>query len=139
MILPTTGFTLTGFADKVATGLDLQLVDVTNVSAFLTFCYSMCNLLLVISAIRIAKDEIKQGKVVDLDLVELAALFHDIGDAKFHKEGQPTGREIVMAFLSKHQYQKADDVAKIVENVSFRKELAGVRNEWAESCIELHM
>ncbi|KAG0243657.1 metal dependent phosphohydrolase [Mortierella sp. GBAus27b] len=90
-------------------------------------------------ALRIAKDEIKQGKAVDVELVELAALFHDIGDAKFHKEGQPTGREIVMAFLSKHNYERADDVAKIVENVSFRKELAGIKNEWAETCVELHI
>lgn len=88
---------------------------------------------------KIAREESSQGKAVDVELVELAALFHDIGDAKFHKEGQPTGREIVMDFLSRHQYQKADIVAKIVENVSFRKELAGLKNEWAESCIELHM
>ncbi|KAF9098439.1 hypothetical protein BGX29_008221 [Mortierella sp. GBA35] len=90
-------------------------------------------------ALKIAKEESSQGKVIDIELVELAALFHDIGDAKFHKEGQPTGREIVMAFLAKHDYAKADIVAKIVENVSFRKELAGVKNEWAESCIELHI
>lgn len=44
-----------------------------------------------------------------------------------------------MAFLSRHSYAKADEVAKIVENVSFRKELAGIKNEWAENCIELHM
>ncbi|KAF9574822.1 hypothetical protein EC968_005300 [Mortierella alpina] len=90
-------------------------------------------------ALKIAHEESNQGKAVDFELVELAALFHDIGDAKFHKEGQPTGREIVMEFLSRHNYQKADIVAKIVENVSFRKELAGIKNEWAESCIELHI
>ncbi|KAG0364798.1 metal dependent phosphohydrolase [Gamsiella multidivaricata] len=90
-------------------------------------------------ALKIAKEEISQSKAVDLELVELAALFHDIGDAKFHKEGQPTGREIVMNFLSKHGYKRADEVAKIVENVSFRKELAGIKNAWAESCIELHI
>ncbi|KAG0300425.1 hypothetical protein BGZ98_009190 [Dissophora globulifera] len=90
-------------------------------------------------ALKIAREESSQGKIIDVELVELAALFHDIGDAKFHKEGQPTGREIVMAFLSKHGYQKAEDVAKIVENVSFRKELAGVKNEWAENSIELHI
>lgn len=91
------------------------------------------------SALKIAKEESTNGKSIDIELVELAALFHDIGDAKFHKEGQPTGREIVMTFLAKHDYAKADIVAKIVENVSFRKELAGIKNEWAESCIELHM
>ncbi|KAF9950774.1 hypothetical protein BGZ72_007632 [Mortierella alpina] len=90
-------------------------------------------------ALKIAREESSQGKIVDVELVELAALFHDIGDAKFHKEGQPTGREIVMEFLLRHEYQKADIVAKIVENVSFRKELAGIKNEWAESCIELHI
>jgi len=90
-------------------------------------------------ALKIAKEESLNGKQVDVELVELAALFHDIGDAKFHKEGQPTGREVVMAFLSRHSYAKADEVAKIVENVSFRKELAGIKNEWAENSIELHM
>ncbi|KAG0212058.1 hypothetical protein BGX28_006956 [Mortierella sp. GBA30] len=90
-------------------------------------------------ALKLAREESIQGKTVDVELVELAALFHDIGDAKFHKEGQPTGREVVMDFLSRHDCQKADIVAKIVENVSFRKELAGVKNEWAESCIELHI
>ncbi|KAG0074505.1 hypothetical protein BGZ90_010704, partial [Linnemannia elongata] len=82
-------------------------------------------------ALKIAKEESTNGKSIDIELVELAALFHDIGDAKFHKEGQPTGREIVMTFLAKHDYAKADIVAKIVENVSFRKELAGIKNEWA--------
>ncbi|KAG0343219.1 hypothetical protein BG004_005432 [Podila humilis] len=90
-------------------------------------------------ALKIAKEETLNGKAVDVELVELAALFHDIGDAKFHKEGQPSGREVVMSFLSKHQYAKADEVAKIVENVSFRKELAGIKNEWAENSIELHI
>ncbi|KFH64225.1 hypothetical protein MVEG_10050 [Podila verticillata NRRL 6337] len=90
-------------------------------------------------ALKIAKEESLNGKKVDVELVELAALFHDIGDAKFHKEGQPTGREVVMAFLSRHSYAKADEVAKIVENVSFRKELAGIKNEWAENSIELHI
>lgn len=90
-------------------------------------------------ALKIAKEEGASGKAVDMELVELAALFHDIGDAKFHKEGQPTGRDIVVAFLTKHAYNKADEVAKIVENVSFRKELAGTKNPWAESCVELHM
>ncbi|KAG0046542.1 hypothetical protein BGZ83_008301 [Gryganskiella cystojenkinii] len=90
-------------------------------------------------ALKISKEEIASGKTVDIELVEFAALFHDIGDAKFHKEGQPTGREIVMSFLNGHGYTRANDVAKIVENVSFRKELAGVRNEWAENCVELHI
>ncbi|KAG0262713.1 hypothetical protein BG011_009843 [Mortierella polycephala] len=90
-------------------------------------------------ALKIAREEVSQGKTVDIELVELAALFHDIGDAKFHKEGQPTGREVVMTFLSRFNYEKADLVASIVENVSFRKELAGIRNDWAESCIELHI
>ncbi|KAF9586705.1 hypothetical protein BGW38_008628 [Lunasporangiospora selenospora] len=90
-------------------------------------------------ALKIAREEIKASREVDLELVELAALFHDIGDAKFHKEGQPTGREIVMTFMAQHGYAKAETVARIVENVSFRKELAGVKNEWAQSCIELHI
>ncbi|KAF9898757.1 hypothetical protein BX616_003648 [Lobosporangium transversale] len=90
-------------------------------------------------ALKIAKEESSQGKSIDVELVELAALFHDIGDAKFQKEGQPSGREIVMGFLSKYKYEKADLVARIVENVSFRKELAGNKDEWTQSCIELHM
>ena len=113
------------------------MLDTTMNIAFTSL--NFCTITPIISALKIARDEINQGKTIDLELVELAALFHDIGDAKFHKEGQPTGREIVMAFLSKHNYQKADDVAKITENVSFRKELAGIKNEWADSCIELHM
>jgi len=76
---------------------------------------------------------------VDKELVEFAALFHDIGDAKFHKEGQPTGRQIITDFLIRRGYAKTEIVAKICENVSFRKELAGVKNPWAENCIELHV
>ncbi|KAG0225796.1 hypothetical protein BGW41_004549 [Actinomortierella wolfii] len=92
-------------------------------------------------ALKIARDEKARGIDVDLEVVEIAALFHDIGDFKYQKEGDPSGRDIILGFLEKHHFdpRKAELVAKIVENVSFRKELAGIKDEWRDTCIELHI
>lgn len=58
----------------------------------------------------------------DLQIVELAALLHDVGDAKFH-EGVERSAEFAREILSS---LGADDdlieqVAHIVDNISFRK------------------
>ncbi|KAF9163591.1 hypothetical protein DFQ26_002347 [Actinomortierella ambigua] len=92
-------------------------------------------------ALKIARDEKERGAEVDMEVVEIAALFHDIGDFKYQKEGDPSGREIILDFLGKHHFdpRKAELVAKIVENVSFRKELAGIKDVWRDTCTELHM
>ncbi|KAG0260804.1 hypothetical protein DFQ27_003322 [Actinomortierella ambigua] len=92
-------------------------------------------------ALKIARDEKERGAEVDMEVVEIAALFHDIGDFKYQKEGDPSGREIILDFLGKHHFdsRKAELVAKIVENVSFRKELAGIKDVWRDTCTELHI
>ena len=38
------------------------------------------------NSFQIAKEEIKSSPLLDLELIELAALLHDIGDFKYSKE-----------------------------------------------------
>jgi uncharacterized protein len=81
---------------------------------------------------------------VDLELVELAALCHDIGDRKYY-QGKETGGQLIATFLKKHDYAKADLVARIVDHVGFSKELGWSDDkdeaeevEWRNNCLELH-
>ncbi|KAL1919583.1 uncharacterized protein VTP21DRAFT_1514 [Calcarisporiella thermophila] len=91
-------------------------------------------------ALKIAKEEIKR-RPVDLEIVEYAALFHDIGDAKYIIAGSKTARETVLEFFKEHQFDsaKAELITNIIENVSYRKELAAVPDPWRDNCIELHI
>ena len=64
---------------------------------------------------------------VDFELVDLAALLHDVGDTKYSKE---SAKQVISDLLTKMEYPSAviDKVCFIVENVSFRKELDHVEN-----------
>lgn len=80
---------------------------------------------------------------MDLEVVELAALCHDIGDAKY---ANSTDENAVASFLSRQGYPKADLVGRIVRHIGFRKEL-GWNDEkddpeevqWRNTCKELHV
>lgn len=106
-------------------------------SNFFTYCANI--------ALDIAKDCIKNGAThIDLELVELAALCHDIGDRKYY-QGKETGGQLIETFLNDQNYAKASIVAKIVDHVGFSKELGwndetDVKEQvhWRNSCLELH-
>ncbi|GAA5810713.1 hypothetical protein MFLAVUS_004139 [Mucor flavus] len=94
-------------------------------------------------ALDIAHDGKKQGFTIDLELVELAALCHDVGDRKYY-QGKETGGQLILQFLNQQQYKKADVVAKIVDHVGFSKELGWNDDlddkeqvNWRNSCYEL--
>ncbi|ORX48047.1 hypothetical protein DM01DRAFT_1338879 [Hesseltinella vesiculosa] len=98
-------------------------------------------------ALFLAKECIKQGDVVDLEIVELAGLCHDVGDAKYYK-GKQTGGDIVQSFLIDQGYRpdRAALVARIVNHIGFRKELAwddtkddAALVDWRNHCRELHV
>ncbi|MBN2669661.1 MAG: HD domain-containing protein [Bacteroidales bacterium] len=58
----------------------------------------------------------------DSEIVEVAALLHDIADAKFHNGDETLGSKISYDFLigTKMHSSKIDEVVKIVDNISFR-------------------
>lgn len=69
------------------------------------------------NALRIAEDE-----TVDLHVVALGALLHDIADSKFHKGDETVGPRFAKTFL---ETQDVDEfvmthVIKIIENISFK-------------------
>lgn len=89
---------------------------------------------------------------VDLLVVELAALFHDLIDAKYLPKDapKPSARDTLDPFWSRHDDQDrhiVDEerrrlVERIVDNVSYSKEVkriaAGQQTEWHFSCLEVH-
>lgn len=62
------------------------------------------------------------GENVDLLIVELGALLHDIADAKFHNGDETVGPQLARNFLESHQVDETVifHVEKIIENVSFK-------------------
>jgi len=69
------------------------------------------------NALLIAKNE-----QVDVLVVSLAALLHDIADSKFNEGDETIGPLMARNFLAKHQIDRAisDHVISIIENVSFK-------------------
>lgn len=104
-------------------------------------------ILMLFAAIHIASNP-SSRQPCDLEVVELAALFHDIADAKYVSPDGPkkTGGEIVTEFLAGFRYdaKKAAMVARVVDNIGFRKELGWKETDdeefkrWREECAELH-
>ncbi len=68
----------------------------------------------------IAKDE-----QVDVLVVSLAALLHDIADAKFNKGDESVGPKMASDFLRELKVKKKtiDHVIKIIKNISFKNSL----------------
>jgi len=59
---------------------------------------------------------------VDLLVVALGALLHDIADSKFHNGDETVGPKIAREFLEKIEVEKTiiDHVVLIIENISFK-------------------
>ena len=59
---------------------------------------------------------------VDLVVVELGALLHDIADSKFHDGDESIGPEKARLFLNKIglDEHRTDHIIKIIENISFK-------------------
>lgn len=89
------------------------------------------------TALQLGRQESLSNKV-DLTVIELAALCHDIGDSKYKVDDH----EGVLMFLTRHGYEKAALVAQIVEHVGYRKELKWKKEDtlatWRDTCLELH-
>ena len=68
---------------------------------------------------------ISKTEHVDLLVVELGALLHDIADSKFHGGNDTIGPKIAREFLFKHNVDSTiiEHVVKIIENMSFNKSL----------------
>ena len=72
------------------------------------------------NALLIAKNE-----NVDVFIVALGALLHDIADSKFHDGDDTIGPKIAREFLFKHDVDSfvIEHVVKIIEHISFNKSL----------------
>ncbi len=71
---------------------------------------------------RIAEEESKRGKTVNIFVVELAALLHDIADYKFNNGDEEVGLKITREWLSslKVPEEIIVQVCEIIKQVSFK-------------------
>lgn len=69
------------------------------------------------NALLIAKDE-----TCDLEVVQLAALLHDIADSKFHDGDETMGPKVARDFLNSENVSEEiiNHVVLIIENISFK-------------------
>lgn len=65
---------------------------------------------------------IGQAENVNMLIVQLAALLHDIADSKFHNGDETIGPRMAQKFLEEQEVdnEMIDHVVKIIENMSFR-------------------
>lgn len=65
---------------------------------------------------------IAQSEKVDLEIVELGALLHDIADSKFNDGDEKIGPKMALDFLIEQdaEYIVIDHVIAIIENISFK-------------------
>lgn len=80
---------------------------------------------------------IASGEECDLEVVELAALLHDIADSKFHGGDEEIGPKKAREYLTTAgiDSKKANHIVAIIENVSFK----GGHNARNHSSIELEI
>ena len=64
---------------------------------------------------------ISKGEVVNLEIVALGALLHDIADSKFHNGDDTVGPKKARTFLQEHSVDSSiiEHVVAIIENISF--------------------
>lgn len=86
------------------------------------------------NAMLIAKDE-----KVDVLVVGLGALLHDIADAKFHDGDETIAPKMAIKFLKslKVKPQVIDHVVKIIQNISFKNSLDKSRKKFASKELEV--
>ncbi len=65
---------------------------------------------------------IADGEVCDTNVVQLAALLHDIADSKFHNGDETIGPKIAREFLENENVDAViiEHVINIIENISFK-------------------
>jgi uncharacterized protein len=65
---------------------------------------------------------IAKNESVDVTVVSLAALLHDIADPKFHNSDETIGPRLASKFLLKHNVDSEiiEHVTQIIENMSFK-------------------
>ncbi|KAJ2470008.1 hypothetical protein GGI02_003223 [Coemansia sp. RSA 2322] len=89
-----------------------------------------------------------QHRPVDALVVHLAALLHDVDDAKYRQEGQAAFSSSAFLQEAGLDSQRAQLVCRVVDAVSFRKELLAKEQDrmgtgdpeerqWRQSCAEL--
>lgn len=93
-------------------------------------------------ALKIAHAEIeKHGKAIDIDVVELGALFHDLQDHKYINTASDDDMKDIM-IRGGMGIARANTVLEIVRNTSYSHETkmraAGKWGDWHQSCLELH-
>lgn len=68
---------------------------------------------------------IAKGEEVNLFIVELGALLHDIADSKFHDGNELIGPQKATAFLRSLEIDEGivDHIVKIIDNISFKSSL----------------
>lgn len=65
---------------------------------------------------------IAKGEICNLEVVQLAALLHDIADSKFHDGDETVGPKVARDFLVSENVSEEtiQHVVKIIENISFK-------------------
>ena len=72
---------------------------------------------------------IAKHEAVDIQIVSLAALLHDIADSKFHNGDETIGPKIAREFLFKHNVDSyvIEHIVAIIENMSFKNSLERIQ------------
>ena len=80
---------------------------------------------------------IASGEECDLEVVELAALLHDIADSKFHGGDEEIGPKTAANWLRSQNYpqDRIDRIASIIRAISYK----GGANEHEDHSIEFHI
>ena len=86
------------------------------------------------NSVHIAKKE-----NANLFVVQMAALLHDIADAKFHDGDETVGPKVASEFLIEHNVDQIsrEHIVKIIESVSFKNSLSNTDNPF--NSIELQI
>ena len=82
---------------------------------------------------------IAKGEKVDVFIIALGALLHDIADAKFHKGDETIGPKKASEFLLSLNIDSTviEHVVKIIENISFKNSLSTDKNRFTSKELEV--